>query len=205
MKGNGSVESRECSRNCNMVRANPGAALDAARRLSAPQMRCLALAWVARFTATDRDALKIANEAEEAAKASADPCEGAAGTAWVVRALVERDRTADADAALARAVALAQNVANPNLRVEALLLLVQAGWPLESRSWEAAVSALAGGGRVAASAKTSSVLRDLVLMLAAEGRDHTRVLAAIPEGKYKRQVERRLESRAYMSPRPFFW
>lgn len=199
------METRERDRICNMAKANPGAALEAARLLSAPLMRCQALAWVARYTDTDRDAVKIAKEAEETARAAPDAWDGAAGAAWVVRALVERDRTADADAALGRGIALAQTVSNPARRVDALFLLVQAGWPLRSRGWESAVSALAGAARAAASAKASSVLRDLALMLSAGGRDYARVLAAMPEDKYKRQVERRLESRAYLSPRPFFW
>jgi hypothetical protein len=48
------------------------------------------------------------------------------------------------------------------------------------------------------------VIRDLVLMLAGAGRDAKAALASMPDGKAKREVERRLQSGAYGSPRSFF-
>jgi hypothetical protein len=199
------VETRERDRISNLAKSNPSAALEAARLLSDPFTKCQALAWVSRYTTTPADAVKVAVEAERAATLAADSWDTAAGVAWVVRALVERDRPREADAALQRAVAAAQRIDNPVRRVDALFLLVQGGWAAAGAGWKAAVQALVAAAASASSTKPQSVLRDLVLMLAREGRDFSAALAAIPDGKFKRQAERRLESREYMSARPFFW
>jgi hypothetical protein len=199
------VERPERDRVINMAKSNPSAALEAALLLSDPLMRCQALASVARYAKSAADTVNIAAEAERATTAAADPWSAAAGAAWIVRALVERDRPREADAALKRAVIAAEHLQNPLRRVDALFLLVQAGWATAGAGWQAAVLALMAAARRASSTKPQSVLRNLVLMLAGDRRDFSAALAALPDGKAKRQAERRLQGREFMFPRPFFW
>ncbi len=49
-------------------------------------------------------------------------------------------------------------------------------------------------------------LRDAALMSGEKSPQIARsIIAAIPDGRYKRQAERRLAQGEYMNPRPFFW
>jgi hypothetical protein len=199
------VETRERDRISNLAKSNPGAALEAARVLADPFMRCQALAWVARYAKSAAEGVKVASEAERAAKSAADPWEAAAGAAWVVRALVERGEPREADTVMKRATMAARTIANPVRRVDALFLLAQAGWTATGAGWKAAVEELLNAARSTSSEKPHAVARDLVLMLAGDGRDFATALAALPDGKAKRQAERRLQGREFMTPRPFFW
>ena len=199
------MQTRERDRATNLAKTNPDAALKAARLISDPFMRCQALAWAARYAGTDADAVKLAREAERELKTASDAFDAVAGAAWPVRALIERDHPAEADPLMQRAIDAAQHIVNPVRRVDALFLLVQAGWPAARPGWTAAVTGLVGSARSASSSKLESVLRDLVLMLAGAGRDFAAALAALPDGKIRRQAERRVQSREFMFPRPFFW
>jgi hypothetical protein len=90
-------------------------------------------------------------------------------------------------------------------RVDALFLLVQAGWSLPRAGPDAAVRRLVAVASRAQSGKAEAVLRDVVLMLAGAGRDVSGPLAVFPEGRARRQVERRLQEQAWQQPRPFFF
>ncbi len=199
------MQSRERDRASNLAKTNLPAALKAAQAISDPFMRCQALAWVARYASSDVDAVKFAGEAEGALNGISDAYQAVAGAAWPVRALLERGRPAEAGALLQRTVRGARRIESPVRRVDALFLLVQAGWPAASSDWAAAVTNLVNSARSASGSKPEAVLRDLVLMLAGAGRDFTAVLASLPDGKSRRQAERRLQSREFPSPRPFFW
>jgi hypothetical protein len=199
----GLVQSRERDRVCNLARSNPGAALEAARRLEDPLMRCQALTAVVRHVAGDKEALRIAAEADRSLE-HADPYHATAGASWPMRALIDRGLADRAEAILKRALSASKQIPRPASQVDALFLLVQAGWPSRTRTWQSAVDHLVACARSASSTKAESVLRDLCLMLAGEGKDHTPVLTAIPEGKARRQVERRLAAREFMAPRAWW-
>jgi hypothetical protein len=199
------VQTRERDRAINLAKSNPGAALEAARTITNPYSRCQALAWVARFTLGDAASAKVAIEAARAAEGATDPYEAVAAVAWAIRALLERSREADAEPILRQATARARQIPNPTNRVDALFLLVQAGWPNPSKAWSAAVEQMAQAASAAPGTKPQSVLRGLVLMLAGAERPYEACLKALPEGKYRRQAEERLERREFTTPRPFFW
>jgi hypothetical protein len=198
------VESREQDRVINLARSHPAAALEPARAIADPYLRCQALAWVARHCERAVDAVKIATEASEAVEGGLDAWAAVAGVAWPIRALVERAQIREADALIRRAVASAARVENPIRKVDALFLVVQAGWEVGTSGWQAAVAALLAAARTDASEKTQGVIRDLVLMLAGAGRDAKAALASMPDGKAKREAERRLKTGACGSPRSFF-
>jgi hypothetical protein len=197
------MESRERDRVCNMAKSNPGAALEAARRLKDPLMRCQALTAVVRHVAGDREALKIAVEADRALE-GADPYYATMGAAWPMRALINRGQAASAEVIFKRALSVSKLIPRPVSQVDALFLLVQAAWPTCSRAWQSAVDQLVVCAKSASSIKAESVLRDLCLMLAGAGKDYTVALAAIPEGKARRQAERRLAAKEFMAPRAWW-
>jgi hypothetical protein len=199
------VQTRERDRAINLAKSSTESAIQAARLISDPFSRCQALAWAARYAASDTTAAKIAEEAARAAEDAPDAYESVAAAAWPVRALVERARPRDAERITGQAIKKAQQIANPVSRVDALFLLVQAGWSTAGAGWSAAVASLVAAAQAAPRQKPQAVLRDLVLMLAGADRDFNAVIAAIAEGKYKRQTEGRLARREFMTPRPFFW
>jgi hypothetical protein len=199
------VNTGERDRVATLAKSDHARALQAARLIASPFMRSQALAWVARFAPTEAVTFDLAREAEKALQSAEDSWEAIAGAAWAVRALAERGREGDGDAMLSRAVRASTRVENPVRRVDALFLLLQAGWTGAGPGWNAAVTTLVASVGVAESGKAESVLRDLVLMLAGAGRDYSSVVAGLPEGKAKRQVLRRLSAQEFMGPRPFFW
>jgi hypothetical protein len=199
------VSTGERDRVAILAKSNHASALQAARLIASPFMRSQSLAWVARFAPTAGEVLDVAREVEKALESAQDDWEAIAGVAWAVRALAERGREGDGDAMLLRAVRASNRVENPVRRIDALFLLIQAGWTAAGRGWHAAVETLVESAGTAKSGKAEAVQRDLVLMLAGAGRDYTTALAGLAEGKAKRQVLRRLSAKEFMVPRPFFW
>jgi hypothetical protein len=121
-----------------------------------------------------------------------------------VRALVERAQIREADALIRRAVASAEKVENPVRKVDALFLVVQAGWGVGGSGLQAAIGALLAAARAGATEQTHGVLRDLALALARDGRDPAAVLAVLPDGRARRETLRRLQAGSYAPPRAFF-
>lgn len=191
----------ERDRACNLAKTNPAAALEAARRIKDPFMRCQALACVARHLVGDREALKIAAEADRSLELEADPYHSVAGAAWPLRALIDRGLAAEGEPILKRALSVSKRIPQPVSQVDALFLLVQASWPNPGRAWQAAVDQLVTCAKAASSSKAQSVLRDLCLMLAGDGKDFAAILSHIPDGKARRQAERRLSAGEFMAPR----
>ena len=186
-----------------MAKSNPDAALEAARRLKDPFMRCQALTAVVRHVKSDQEALKVAAEADRSLE-QAEPYYSTAGAAWPIRALIDRGLADRADAFMRRALSTSKQIPRPVSQVDALFLLVEAAWPTGSRTWQSAVDQLVVCAKSGSSSKAESVLRDLCLMLAGGGRDYTAVLAAIPDGKARRQAERRLAAKEFRVPRTWW-
>jgi hypothetical protein len=199
------VNTGERDRVATLAKSNHASALQAARLIASPFVRSQSLGWVARFAPTEAEVVDIAREAEKALESAQDDWEAIAGVAWAVRALAERGRERDGDAMLLRAVRASDRVENPVRRIDALFLLIQAGWTAAGRGWHTAVGALVESAGMAKSGKAEAVQRALVLMLAGAGRDYTAVVTGLAEGKAKRQVLRRLSAQEFMVPRPFFW
>jgi hypothetical protein len=199
------AQTRERDEAMQLAKVDSQAALDAARRISEPWFRCQALAGVARYAPNDSVALRVAEEASRGAEEALSAYEPVAAVAWPVRALVERGYAHEAESMMRRALVRSEQIANHVSRVDALFLLVQAGWAARGDAWISAVAHLVAATRTASSWKVPGVLRDLVLMLAGSGRDFGPTLANMPEGKHRRQAENRLAAKEFMKPRDFFW
>jgi hypothetical protein len=197
--------SSDRDRAINLAKSGSPKAPQAARDISDPFMRCQALAWTARFATSDGSALKLAREAAAAAAAASDAFQAVAGVAWPVGALIERGLTRDAEALLRTATNQATGITSVTSRIDALHLLLQAAWNASEPAWSSVVARLVEAARSGPSEKAQGVLRDVALALAGSGRRHDLVIAAIPEGRSRRQAERRLEAREFPAPRPFFW
>jgi hypothetical protein len=163
------------------------------------------LAFVARYISDNAVAVKLAAEADRSLERGADAWHCAAGAAWPIRALIDRGQGSQGAPFMRRAVTAARQIENPVPRVDALFLLVTASWPIGGPTWQEAIAQLVASATATPTLKPQSVLRDLCLMLANEGRDFTAVLSAIPEGKARRQAERRLSAKEFMAPRPWGW
>lgn len=180
-------------------------ALQRARAVSEAWFRAQALAWVARF-APEADVEQVANEALTAASGGKDTYQQVAASAWAVRALVERGRSGNAAAATAKLVSLSDEISNPVSRHHALSLLLQAAWPLDRKVRRAVLDKLVAACQAASSWQSGCTWRDVVLMLAPEDPGEARrILEQMPEGRYKRQAERRLQAGEIMTARSFFW
>lgn len=180
-------------------------ALQRARRVSDAWYRVQALAWVARF-APEAEVERVANEALKAAGAGKDAYVQVASSAWVVRALAERGRTGKAVAAVTRLVSLSTDISHPVSRLNALFLVRQAAWPLESTVRQLALKKSVAACQAATSWQAGRALHNAVLMLFPEdAEDARRVLEQMREGRYQRQALKRLEAGRALTPMGFFW
>jgi hypothetical protein len=180
-------------------------ALQRARAVSEAWYRAQALAWVARF-APDAGVERVAKEALTAASGGSDACQQVAASAWAVRALAERGRCRKAEEATAKLVRLSDEISNPVSRHDALSLLLHAAWPLDRRIRRTVLDKLLAACQAASSWQSGCTWRDVVLMLAPEDAGEARrLLEQLPEGRHKRQAQRRLGTGGTMTPRSFFW
>lgn len=196
---------RERDRAIQAAKTDFPTALQRARAVSEAWFRAQALAWVARF-APEADVEGVANEALTAASGGNDTYHQVAASAWAVRALVERGRSGNAAAAAAKLVSLSDEISNPVSRHDALSLLLQAAWPLDRKVRRVVLDKLVAACQAASSWQSGFTWRDVVLMLAPEDAGEARrILEQMPEGRYKRLAERRLQAGETMTPRSFFW
>ena len=163
-------------------------ALALARKVSESWFRCQALAEAARF-APDDEVVSTAKEAISAALTATDSYKRVAATAWPLRALIERNQEQKAVQQLPEILALAAQIENSVSRSDALFLLWQAFFPVQDH--ESILGALVKS--CAGHWKADYILRQVVLILASESTEEAHKLAdSMPEGKYKRQAEKRL-------------
>jgi hypothetical protein len=188
-----------------LAKVDTQAALAAAHTVPDAHARCIALAWVARYAPSETVVLRIAREAARTADDAPQAYDSVTGAAWPVRALIERAHPREAAAIMRKAVDRSEQIAGPVRRMEALFLLAQAGWASGGDAWSGAIGHLVAAARTASSWKAPVVLRDVILMMAGTDRDFRPTLANMPEGKHRRQVQRCLEAKRFMTPRPFFW
>jgi hypothetical protein len=88
-------------------------------------------------------------------------------------------------------------------RAEALLLVWQAVFPLGTEARHKVLDALLTTCKPADSWRVGRVFQEVAWMLADEDRGNAeRVIAALPEGRWKRQAKRRVETGEAMPPRP---
>lgn len=175
-------------------------ALSLARKVSESWFRCQALAHVARF-APDEQVVPTAKEAISAALTATDSYKRVAVTAWPLRALIERSQGQKAAQLLPDILALASQIQNPVSRSDALFLLWEAFFPAQGHKpvLGALVKSCVGHW------KADYILRQVVIILASEDIEEAHNLAdSMPEGKYKRQAEKRLAEGQKQQVRHFF-
>ena len=175
-------------------------ALLLARNVSQPWFRCQALAQVARF-APDARVAKTAEEAVAAALMATDVYQQVAVTAWPLRALLERNYNEKARESLPPILKLSAQIQNPVSRSDALFLLWQAFFAFDGNKSVLGTLVKSCDGHW----KADYILRQVVLILAAENWDEAqRLVASMREGKYKRQAARRLAAGEIQTARSFF-
>jgi hypothetical protein len=180
-------------------------ALQRARGVSDAWYRAQALAWVARF-APEAEVERVAREALEAAGAGKDAYQQVASSAWAIRALAERGRSKKAAEAVPSLLRLSGEISPPVSRLTALFLLWQSVGPLERTVRLRVLNSLVSACLATVGWQGGHTLREVVRMLASEDPGEAqRILAQMPEGKYKRQAQRQLEEGQTLAPRSFFW
>lgn len=175
-------------------------ALAQARNISKAWFRSQALAQVARY-APEKNVAQIAEEAIEAALTSTDDYKQVAATAWAFRALLERNQEKKALELMPSILGLSAKIENPVSRSDALFLLWQAFFPFDGNKSVLGALVKSCNGHW----KADYILRQVVLILAAENQDDARKLAdSMRECKYKRQAEKRLDEGQTQQIHPFF-
>src|SRR4051812_1545090 len=185
--------------------ADPEGAAQLAGSIAEPWFRAQALAWAARFAADDR-VVSLAEEALRSSYAETDAYRTLGSAAWPLRALVERGQGDKARSTLDRLLLLAPKVEPAASRAEALLLIWQAIFPLDAEARDRVLDVLLQSCRMEDSWRVGRVLQDVAAMIPdTESTAVERILAAMPEGRWKRQVRRHMVRSERLGPRPFFW
>jgi hypothetical protein len=180
-------------------------AAERARRITDPRYRAEALAWIGYLAADRSVAARTILEATASARKVVDSFERTFIFCWPIRAMIEKGREADALSLLDEALRSAGQIENPVSKADALFQLWQAAAPLGAKLPGKITAALCSAC-VGAGQKAVMHLRDAALMSGEKSPQIARsIIAAIPDGRYKRQAERRLAQGEYMNPRPFFW
>lgn len=194
---------RSRERASQLAKTDPEAALVIARGIEDPWFRSQALAWVARFS--KRGQQDILREAKAASESAGEPYKIIGASAWWVRAMAELGYSGEATREVPKLLEIASTIENPVSRLEALFLLLQAVFQVD-RGRDLVLEGLIAACQRAKSWRAGDRLREAALMLAADHpADAERVIEAMPEGKYKRQVKQRMASAQHRTPRPFFW
>ena len=163
-------------------------ALLLARKVSEPWFQCQALAEAARF-APDEQVVPTAEEAITAGLTATDSYQRVAVTAWPLRALIERGQEQKSLQLLPNILALSAQIEIPVSRSDALLQLWEAFFPVEGHEMVLGALVQSCTGHW----KADYIVRQVVMILASTDIAAARELASsMPEGKYKRQAEKRL-------------
>ena len=179
-------------------------ALLLAEKVSDAWYRCQSLAAVARF-APDGDVARVAVKALSAAMLGKDGYKRVAVAAWPIRALAERGKTPQAQRMIARLLEEAGRIEHPVSKIDALVLLWQATWPLPVATKQSVLDALLLACQVANSWKAGRIMRDVALVVASEDKVQAqRIVQAMRESVYKRQAQRRLDAGQIETVRFFF-
>ena len=122
-----------------------------------------------------------------------------------MRALIERGETERAALEVEGLLKRSAEIPNPVSRLDALFLLFQAVFARDAARPEVLI-ALVAASRVARSWKSGDKLREAALMLAPGHPDEAQqVVAAMPEGRFRRTAVERMAAGRHRTPRAFFW
>jgi hypothetical protein len=196
--------SRARDRAAELAKSDSPTALREARGIEHPWYRAQALAYVARF-APEKEIDGIVAEALGACAQCADAYQHLAAAAWPLCALVERGAFDRARAALADLPRREAEVQPASSRSEALFLLFQACFDLDSATREALLQKLVAAHAEARHWRSRRNLIDAVMMLNARDPElAARIASSIDDVRVRRKAEESFRANARMRPRPFF-
>jgi hypothetical protein len=175
------------------ARASDRAALEEARAVAEPLDRSKALARVAfHGSAADFDA--VIDEAIDAAWEAEEPFRTVTALAWAVRALLECDERDDAAEVVDAALEEAATEPNGLDRLESLFVLWEAVLPFGAELRDRVLPHLVRAAHESDSWRGAHRLRSAVASLGAHDRSAAgRLLAEVPDGKYRRAAQRDLD------------
>lgn len=157
-----------------LAKQNPKKALEKARKINDPWYKAQALSWVVRYT--EKDPIRIAREAAQAALLCDDDYKRTAVRAWEITALAERGLVDEAREILKSILNQQKSVTPLSSRSEALILLLHASFRI---------------------GKSEPKLVVVELESACGNDSHWRCKRALKDAKKLLTEE--------MKPRPFYW
>jgi hypothetical protein len=187
-----------------LAKTDTDRALEIARQIHEPWNRAQALAWIGFFA--DGRLHEILDEARAVSWSATDPYQIVGSSAWRLRAWIERGEPTRATKELGQLLACADKITHPVSRLEALTALRDAIFDVDGARQRVLDAQIRAAG-IARSWRSSSRLRDSAIMLASTGHadEARRVVAAIPEGRYRRQALKGIAEAKLLDPRRFFW
>jgi len=168
-----------------------------------PWYRAQALAWVARY-APESEVSRLAQLALAAAADCADAYLQAAGSAWVLRALMERNRRDEALAMLELVLPSVPRIVPAASRSEALFLLLQAMFASGTEVRRSLLFALASACDADPHWRIERNFRDALVLMQPVDPEFVRTMARGRDAATQGRLERALAGDA-TTPRVFFW
>lgn len=184
---------------------NPDDALRIARLIRNSLYRAQAIAWVARFSPSERFD-RIIEEARSASLSAEDGYIKTISACWYIRAMIERDRSEHARDDVLQVMACANDIPHPVSRLEATSTLFEAVFAVNEYR-RLAVDRLIQAGGAAKSWRSGFWLREAAIMLAfsKQAGESDQIVESMPAGIYRRQALTRIGRGQRREPRPFFW
>lgn len=169
--------------------------------------RTQALSGIARY-ANDYNLDKFIHQAYKASFANPDPYKVVGSSAWVIRAIIERQKYEYLDSYLSKLIQVSSTITNPVSRGDALFLQYQAIFIIDQKldKLDLVLNYLLLACRAMNSWKKPLIIRDTALIMANKNLTQAyTIVDEIAEGRVKRQAQRYLSQRKSLSPRVFFW
>lgn len=186
-----------------LAQVDVDAALRFARNIQGNWYRCQSLASVAWHTIPKAKFMEIVNEALKTAFVIPDSYQAVACSAWVVRAMAQRDDV-DILPVIRELLEIIERESNPVCQADALLLLFEAIYRKRELR-EVVRTPLLKACQEMRSWKQPRILKDIALILAADDLPSAnKVVEMIQKESIKRQAKAAIEKREWLGPHEFF-
>lgn len=167
-----------------------------------------ALSWVVRY-ANDDNFDKFIRRTCQVSFSNSDPYKIVGSSAWVIRAIVERQKYQYIDSYLSKLLLISSTISNPVCRGDALFLQYQAIFPIgkkNNKQLQLVLANLLLACRDMNSWKKPLIIRDAALIMANKDLAQAySIVNEMSEGRVKRQAQKYLSETKFLSPRDFFW
>jgi hypothetical protein len=186
-----------------LTQVDIAAALRFARNIEWDWYRCQSLATVAWHTKPKARFMKIVCEALEIARAMSEPNRTVSCSAWVVRAMAQRDDV-DVLSVVRELLQLIERESNPVRRADALLLLFEAIYRKRELR-EVVLTPLLKACEEIKSWKQPKILKDIALILAVDDLPSAnKVVEMIQKESTKRKAKKAIEKQEWLGAHEFF-